>query len=73
MLPEEVVVPDSGLRRGLKFVSKFREERLEAIAHELSNMDHDIVALQEIWVFADYLKVQERIAKRLPHSKFFYG
>jgi sphingomyelin phosphodiesterase 2 len=54
-------------------VSKFREERLEAIAHELSNVDHDIIALQEIWVFADYLKVQERVAKRLPHSKFFYG
>ncbi|KAJ2932822.1 hypothetical protein H1R20_g4272, partial [Candolleomyces eurysporus] len=58
---------------GLKFVSKNREERIEAIAHELSQGDHDIIALQEIWVYADYQKVQERLAKRLPNSKFFYG
>ena len=59
--------------RGLKFVSKNREERIEAIAHELSQGDHDIIALQEIWVYSDYQKVQERLAKRLPNAKFFYG
>ncbi|RXW22663.1 hypothetical protein EST38_g3175 [Candolleomyces aberdarensis] len=58
---------------GLKFVSKNRDERIEAIAHELSQGDHDIIALQEIWVYSDYQKVQERLAKRLPNSKFFYG
>ncbi|KAF6766740.1 inositol phosphorylsphingolipid-phospholipase C, partial [Ephemerocybe angulata] len=58
---------------GLKFVAKNRDERIEAIAHELSQGDHDIIALQEIWVYADYQKVQERVAKKLPNSKFFYG
>jgi sphingomyelin phosphodiesterase 2 len=60
------------LNRGLKFVAKNREERIEAIAHELSTLNHDIIALQEIWVYSDYQKVQERVSKRLPHAKFFY-
>ncbi|KAG2022840.1 inositol phosphorylsphingolipid-phospholipase C [Coprinopsis cinerea AmutBmut pab1-1] len=58
---------------GLKFVAKNREERIEAIAHELSTLNHDIIALQEIWVHSDYQKVQERVSKRLPHAKFFYS
>ncbi|KAG5636599.1 hypothetical protein H0H81_007539 [Sphagnurus paluster] len=58
---------------GLKYVAKHRDERIEGIAQELQNFDHDIVALQEIWVFADYEKVQQRVSARLPHSKFFYS
>ena len=58
--------------RGLKYVSKNRKERIDGIAHELANSNHDIVALQEIWVFADYENVQKRVSKQLPHSKFFY-
>ena len=58
--------------RGLKYVSKNRTERIQAIARFLADSDHDIVALQEIWVFADYEHVLESVSKRLPHSKFFY-
>ncbi|KAF5385348.1 hypothetical protein D9615_001203 [Tricholomella constricta] len=58
---------------GLKYVAKNRSERIEAIANELEHSNYDIVALQEIWVFADYEKVQERVSSRLPHSKFFYS
>ena len=58
--------------RGLKYVSKNRKERIDGIAHELANSNHDIIALQELWVFADYENVQERVSKQLPHSKFFY-
>ncbi|KAG6842447.1 hypothetical protein C0991_007577 [Blastosporella zonata] len=58
---------------GLKYVAKNRKERVEAIAHELSQSNYDIVALQELWVFADYEKVQQRVSTILPHSKFFYS
>ncbi|KAG6845368.1 hypothetical protein H0H87_010477 [Tephrocybe sp. NHM501043] len=58
---------------GLKYVSKNRKERIEALAIELSRSTYDIVALQELWVFADYEKVQERVSSILPHSKFFYS
>ncbi|KAH9486305.1 Inositol phosphosphingolipids phospholipase C [Psilocybe cubensis] len=58
---------------GLKYVAKNLEERIETIAHELAHSDYDIIALQEIWVFAHYERVQKRIAARLPHSKFFYS
>ncbi|KAF8078987.1 inositol phosphophingolipids phospholipase C [Lyophyllum atratum] len=58
---------------GLKYVAKNRNQRIEAIAEELSHSNYDIIALQELWVFADYEKVQQRVATRLPHSKFFYS
>ncbi|KAF8899100.1 Endonuclease/exonuclease/phosphatase [Infundibulicybe gibba] len=58
---------------GLKFVSKFRRERIEALAQELIKSPHDIIALQEIWVLADFEHVRDTIAKRLPYSKFFYS
>lgn len=58
--------------RGLKYVAKNRTERIQAIARFLADSDHDIVALQEIWVFVDYEHVLESVSKRLPNSKFFY-
>ncbi|KAF9486469.1 inositol phosphorylsphingolipid-phospholipase C [Pholiota conissans] len=61
------------MSRGLKYVAKKLDQRIEAIAHELSKSDYDIIALQEIWVFAHYQRVQQRVAKRLPYSKFFYS
>jgi sphingomyelin phosphodiesterase 2 len=53
-------------------VAKNRGERILAIAGELAKFDHDIIALQEIWVFTDYEYIKECVSKRLPHAKFFY-
>ncbi|KAJ7109954.1 inositol phosphophingolipids phospholipase C [Mycena epipterygia] len=58
---------------GLKYVAKNRTERIRGIANELAKFDHDIIALQEIWVFADYEHVRDSVVKRLPYSKFFYS
>ncbi|KAJ7675355.1 Endonuclease/exonuclease/phosphatase [Mycena rosella] len=58
---------------GLKYVAKNRTERITAIAKELAKFDHDIIGLQEIWVFADYEHVRDSVLKRLPYSKFFYS
>ncbi|KAF8921910.1 inositol phosphophingolipids phospholipase C [Mucidula mucida] len=58
---------------GLKYVSKNRVERIRAIAAELANSNHDIITLQELWVFSDYEHVRESLSKRLPYSKFFYS
>ncbi|KAJ7651688.1 inositol phosphophingolipids phospholipase C [Mycena polygramma] len=59
---------------GLKYVAKNRTERIHAIANELAKLEHnDIIALQEIWVFADYEHVRDAVVKRLPYSKFFYS
>ncbi|KAJ7103271.1 inositol phosphophingolipids phospholipase C [Mycena belliarum] len=58
---------------GLKYVAKNRTERIQAIAQELAKFDHDIIALQEIWVFADYEHVRDSVVKRLPYAKFFYS
>ncbi|KAI3622341.1 hypothetical protein WG66_015875 [Moniliophthora roreri] len=46
--------------QGLKYVSKNRRQRIEALASELaSSEEYDIIALQEIWVFADYQHVRK--------------
>ncbi|TCD68106.1 phospholipase C type enzyme [Steccherinum ochraceum] len=58
---------------GLKYVAKHRKQRIAAIADALAASDYDIIALQELWVFADYEHVRASVASRLPYSKFFYS
>lgn len=58
--------------RGLKYVAKHRKQRIAAIASVLASSDYDIIALQELWVFADYEHVRDSVVSRLPYSKFFY-
>jgi sphingomyelin phosphodiesterase 2 len=58
--------------RGLKYIAKNLTERIESIAQQLANSDHDIITLQEIWVFSHYEHVRQSVSKRLPYSKFFY-
>ncbi|TFK77457.1 inositol phosphophingolipids phospholipase C [Pluteus cervinus] len=58
---------------GLKFISKFRKERYEAIANDILEANYDIVNLQEIWVFADFEYMRGRLSADFPHSKFFYS
>ncbi|PRP77395.1 hypothetical protein PROFUN_14401 [Planoprotostelium fungivorum] len=60
---------------GLKFVAKRREERMKAIAHELQThySDNDIIALQEIWVFDDFIYARKTLQSLFPHSKFFHS
>ncbi|TBU25303.1 DNase I-like protein [Dichomitus squalens] len=58
---------------GLKYVSKYRTERMRAIATALASSDYDVITLQELWVFADFEYVRAAVSKRLPFSKFFYS
>ncbi|KAI0756251.1 DNase I-like protein [Daedaleopsis nitida] len=58
---------------GLKYVSKFRKERVTAIANVLASSDYDVITLQELWVFADFEYVRAAVSKKLPYSKFFYS
>lgn len=54
------------------YVSKNRVERINAITDFVARSTYDIIALQEIWVYADYNKVRSAVQHRLPHAKFFY-
>ncbi|KAI0652406.1 Endonuclease/exonuclease/phosphatase [Trametes meyenii] len=58
---------------GLKYVSKHRKERVVAIAEALATSEHDVITLQELWVFADFEYVRDAVFKKLPYSKFFYS
>ncbi|KAI0295027.1 Endonuclease/exonuclease/phosphatase [Russula brevipes] len=58
---------------GLKYVSRHRSERIKAITQYLENSNFDIIALQELWVYADYGIVRSRLCQSLPFSKFFHS
>ncbi|KAK9370419.1 Endonuclease/exonuclease/phosphatase [Lipomyces kononenkoae] len=58
---------------GLKYVSKFRQERMKYISNELAGSIADIVALQECWVASDYEYLRQRTYKRYPYAKYFYS
>jgi len=57
--------------RGLKFVSKDRQDRLTAIGRYLADASrgYDIVGLQEVWVYDDYLRIKELVQETLPYTK----
>ncbi|KAF9978120.1 phospholipase C type enzyme [Actinomortierella ambigua] len=60
---------------GLKFVSKEREDRLAAIGRYISDSarHYDIVGLQEVWVYDDYVKIRDTCRNVLPYTKHWYS
>lgn len=61
--------------RGLKFVSKFRPQRLRAISERIARdgANYDIIALQEIWVEEDYDLLISLTQPQFPYHKYFYS
>lgn len=60
---------------GLKFISKYRSERLGEIGTRLAVHDPplDIVGLQECWTYADYASIRESVKNGLPYTKFYHS
>ena len=60
---------------GLKFISKFRNQRLEEIGRRLSALtpSPEIVGLQECWTQEDYLRIRELTRSILPYGKFYHS
>lgn len=60
---------------GLKFISKYRSERLLEIGKELTNFQPplDIVGLQECWTYADYRAIRDVTKSILPFGKFYHS
>ncbi|WPK26230.1 hypothetical protein PUMCH_003579 [Australozyma saopauloensis] len=56
---------------GLKYLSKFREERLQAIGNQISEAQHDIVALQEVWVEKDWQYISTVCERAYPYRRRF--
>jgi sphingomyelin phosphodiesterase 2 len=66
-------VPQADVDRGLKWISKHRAARLDAIANRLAQSTYDIVALQEIWVYSDFENLARKTSHILPYSKFYFS
>ena len=60
---------------GLKFISKYRHERLTEIGRRLASASPppSIVGLQECWTQEDYLAIRDLTKDILPHGKFYYS
>lgn len=60
---------------GLKYISKYRSERLSEIGKRLASYEPglDIVALQECWTYADYTSIRASTKTRLPYAKFYHS
>ncbi|KAJ5489432.1 hypothetical protein N7539_004322 [Penicillium diatomitis] len=60
---------------GLKFISKFRHERLSEIGRQLALADTppEIVGLQECWTQQDYQSIRDQTQHILPYGKFYFG
>ena len=60
---------------GLKWLSKYRSERLAEIGNHLAKYDPplDIVGLQECWTYSDYSYIRDRTRHVLPHAKFYHS
>jgi sphingomyelin phosphodiesterase 2 len=57
----------------MKWVSEFREVRLRALGEKLATCDYDLICLQELWVYDDYLYIQSKIRYLLPYSHFYFA
>ena len=60
---------------GLKYISKYRSERLSEIGKRLAahTPAPDIVGLQECWTFFDYQTIREATRSILPYGKFYHS
>lgn len=60
-------------KRGIPYVSKDRDLRMQAIGNFLAeNEKFDIVSLQEVWTECDYQLIRKIAEKSLPFSHYFY-
>jgi sphingomyelin phosphodiesterase 2 len=60
---------------GLKYLSKYRQERLSEIGNRLASYapQLDIVGLQECWTYHDYLSIRDSTRSILPYGKFYHS
>lgn len=60
---------------GLKYISKYRHERLKEIGAQIAKSDPppDIACLQECWTQQDYQSIRAQTKHILPFGKFYYS
>jgi len=56
---------------GLLYISQDLNERMNAIAEELSKGTYDLVFLQEVWSARHYNVIRAKVEAVLPHSHYF--
>jgi sphingomyelin phosphodiesterase 2 len=60
---------------GLKYISKFRKERMLEIGKQIASADPvpQIVGLQECWTQHDYQAIRRETKHILPYGKFYHS
>lgn len=80
-MAEETNRPPSSVRIlslncwGLKYIAKYRNERLTEIGNQIAaaNPPPEIVGLQECWTQQDYNAIREKTKHLLPYGKFYFS
>ncbi|MCJ1309712.1 phospholipase C type enzyme [Agyrium rufum] len=60
---------------GLKYIAKWRKERLDEIGKRIANASpaHNIVGLQECWTTEDYKAIRRYTKGVLPYGKYYHS
>lgn len=58
---------------GLKYVSKYRKQRVDGIIQKLldPSEDYDVIALQEVWVEEDWKAIESRLGHIYHYRRYF--
>jgi len=57
----------------LPIMCKDKDKRIRGIAERLITESPDVVCLQEIWLYRDYLYLKQKLQSVLPYSFYFSG
>ncbi|XP_061488478.1 sphingomyelin phosphodiesterase 2 [Rhineura floridana] len=55
----------------IRYLSKFRQERIELIGDVLNQEGFDLALLQEVWSERDYWELKKKLCARYPSSHYF--
>ena len=58
---------------GIKFISKDVSIRIGHLIEALNKQDYDVVALQEVWSYQDYLRIRDGISRNYKYSHYFHS
>ena len=57
----------------MKWLSKYREVRMQALGDKLASCGYDVICLQECWVYNDFLYIQTKVRHLLPYSHYYFA
>ncbi|KAI0989045.1 hypothetical protein GJ496_009100 [Pomphorhynchus laevis] len=58
---------------GIPIIAKKKNERLIKIGEELIRKQFDITALQEVWMYSDFIRIRDALKSRYIYAHYFHS